>query len=91
VKIDNFGQKTRFLRFFVIFSVFFAYFQALISGENIDQNTTCYSVLEMAECEQQYYGQFVVVNSTCQKLLIKNQTEGPGLKIDRFQSTISNS
>jgi hypothetical protein len=87
VKIANFGQK----RDFSSFLVFFAYFQALISGGNIDQNTTCYSVLEMAECEQQYSGQLVVIYSTCQKLLVKNQTEGPGIKIGHFWSTISNS
>ena len=87
MKIANFGQKTRF---FVIFSVF-AYFQALISVANLNQNTTCYSVLESVECEQQYFCQFVVTYSTCQKLFAKNQTDGPGIKIGRFRSTISNS
>ena len=76
---------------FSSFLAFFAYFQALILEGNIDQNTTCYSVLEMIECEQQYSGQFVVIYSSCQKLLGKNQTEGPGIKIGRFRSTISNS
>ena len=58
---------------------------------NFNQNTTYYSVLELVECEQQYSGQFVVIYSTCQKLFAKNQTEGPDIKIGRFQSTISNS
>ena len=66
-------------------------FYSLISVANMDQNTTCYSVLEMVEYEQQSFGQFVVIYSTCQKLLVKNQTEGPGIKIGRFRSTISNS
>ena len=84
------GKKRDFCDF-SSFLAFFAYFQALISGENIDQNTTCYSVLKLAECEQQYSGQFVVTNSTRQKLLLEKQTEGPGIKIGRFRSTISNS
>jgi hypothetical protein len=58
---------------------------------NLNQSTTCYSVFEIVEREQQYSGQFVVINSTCQKLFAKNQTEGPGIKIGRFRSTISNS
>jgi hypothetical protein len=65
------GKKRDFCDF-SSFLAFFAYFQALISGENLDQNTTCYGVLEMAEYEQQYSGQFLVINSTCQKLLVKN-------------------
>jgi hypothetical protein len=31
-------------------------FYSLISVTNVNQNTTCYSVLEMVECEQQYFG-----------------------------------
>ena len=76
---------------FSSFLAFFAYFQALISVANLNQSTIFYSVLEMIECEQQYSGQFVENYSTCQKLLVKNQTEGPGIKIGRFWSTISNS
>ena len=34
----------------------------------------------MVKCEQQYSGQFVVINSTCKKLLVKNQTEGLGIQ-----------
>jgi hypothetical protein len=52
---------------------------------------TCYSVLELVECEQQYSGQFVVIYSTCQKLFVKNQIEGTGIKIGHFRSTISTS
>jgi hypothetical protein len=62
----------------------------LISVAILNQNTICYSVLEMVECEQQYSGQFVVIYSKCQKLFAKNQTEAPGIKIGRFRSTISN-
>ena len=65
-------------RYFCDFSsvlTFFAYFQALILVANLNQNTTCYSVLEMVECEQQYFGRFVAIYSTCQKLFGKNQTE----------------
>ena len=69
---------------------FFAYIQVLILVANLNQNTTCYSVLEMVECEQQYSGQFIVINSTYQKLFAKNQTEEPGIKIGCFLSTISN-
>jgi hypothetical protein len=68
--MTNFGQETRF---FVIFSVF-PYFQALIWVANPNRNTTCYSVLESAEYEQQYSGQFVVIYSTRQKLLVKKKT-----------------
>jgi hypothetical protein len=74
-----------------IFLSILAFFLALISVESLIQNTTCYSVLKLAECEQQYSGQFVVIYSTCQKLFVKNQTEGPGIKIGCFWSTISNS
>jgi hypothetical protein len=35
---------------FLVF--FFAYFQALILGANLNQNTTYYNVLEMVECGQ---------------------------------------
>ena len=56
---------------------------------NLNQNTTCHSILKMVECGQQYSGRFVVIYSKCQKLFVKNQTEGPGIKIGRFQSTIS--
>jgi hypothetical protein len=45
----------------------------------------------MVECEQQYYGRFVAIYSTCQKLFGKNQKEGTGIKIGRFRSTISTS
>ena len=31
---------------------FFGYFQALLSVENLNQNTTCCSVLDLVECEQ---------------------------------------
>jgi hypothetical protein len=44
----------------------------------------------MVECVQQYSGQFVAIYSTYQKLFAKNQTKGPGIKIGRFRSTISN-
>jgi hypothetical protein len=87
----NFGQKTQFSRFFAIFSVFFPFFHSLISVANLNQNTTCYSVLETVECQQHYSGQFVVIYRTCQKLFAKNQTEGTGIKIGRFRSPISNS
>ena len=52
------------------------------------QNDKNENVLELVEYEQQYSGQFVVIYSTCQKLLAKYQIEGTGLKIDRFRSTI---
>ena len=87
----QFWAKNSIFTIFRHFQRFFAYFQALVSVANFNQNTTCYSVLELVECGQQYSGQFVVIYSTCQKLLVKNQTEGPGTKIGRFQSTISNS
>ena len=74
------GKKHDFCDF-SSFLAFFAYFQALILVANPNQNTTCYSVLELAEYEEQYSGQFVVIYSICQKLLVKNQTEGPGIKI----------
>jgi hypothetical protein len=32
----------------------------------------------MVEYGQQYSSQFAVIYSTCQKLFVKNQTEGPG-------------
>ena len=84
------GKKHDFYDF-SSFLAFFAYFQALILVVNLNQSTTYYSVLESAECEQQYSGQLVVIYSTCQKLLVKKQTEGPGIKIGHFRSTISNS
>jgi hypothetical protein len=83
----NFGKK----QFLQIFSVF-SFFQALISVANLNQNTTYLSVLESVECEKQYSGQFVVIYSTYQKLFEKKtQTEGIGIKIGLFRSTISNS
>jgi hypothetical protein len=66
-------------------------FCSLISGENPNQNKTCYSVLEMVECGQRYSGQFIMIYSACQKLFTKNQTEGPDIKIGHFRSIISNS
>ena len=60
------------------------HFQSLILVANLNQNTTCYNVLELVKCDQQYTGQFVVIYSTCQKLFAKNQTEGPGIKIVVF-------
>ena len=84
------GKKRDFYDF-SSFLAFFAYFQDLLSVAHLNQSTTCYSVLELAECEQQYSGQLEVIYSMCQKLLVKNQTEGPGIKIGHFRSTISNS
>jgi hypothetical protein len=60
VKIANFGQKRDFCNY-SSFLEFSAYFQALISVTNLSQNTTCYSILDLVECEQQYSGQFVVI------------------------------
>jgi deoxyribose-phosphate aldolase len=66
------------------------HFQALISVTNLNRSTTCYSVLEMVENDQQYFNQSVVIHSTCQKLFAENQPEEPGIKIGRFRSTILN-
>jgi hypothetical protein len=90
LKWPIFDKKRNFCDF-QSFLAFFAYFQALISWENINQNTTCYSVLETVEYQQQYSDQFVVIYSTCQKLFAKNKTDGQGIKIGRFRSTISTS
>ena len=87
----QFSAKKCYFYDFSSFLAFSVYFQALISVANLKQNTTYYDVLESVECEQQYSGQFVVMYSTCQKLFAKNQTEGPGIKIGRFRSTISTS
>ena len=67
------------------------HFQALISVTNLNQSTTCYSVLEMVEYGQQYFNQSIVIYSTCQKLFAKNQPKEPGIKIGRFWSTILSS
>jgi hypothetical protein len=68
-KNDEKSEKSRFLSKIVNFHL-------LISVANLNQNTTCYSVLESVECEQHYSDQFVVIYSTCQKLLAKNQADG---------------
>ena len=64
---------------------------SLTSVANLKQNTTCYCVFEMVECEQQYSGHFVMIYSTYQKLFAKNHTEGTFIKVGRFRSTISTS
>ena len=48
-KNDEKSQKSRFLSKI-------DHFQGLILVANLNQNTTCYSALELAECEQQYSG-----------------------------------
>jgi hypothetical protein len=48
-------------------------------------------LLQMVKCEQQYSDRFLSMYSTRQKLFAKNQTEGPGIKIGHFRSTISTS
>jgi hypothetical protein len=79
VKIANFGKKHDFCDF-SSFLAFFAYFQALISAANINQNATCYNTLEMVECEQQYSGQFIVIYDTCLKLFAKKTYRGSWYK-----------
>jgi hypothetical protein len=46
-------------------------------------------VLELAKCVQQYYDHSVVICVASQKLSVKNQTEGLGVKIS-FLGTILN-
>ena len=59
-----------------VFSYKIGHFHSLISEANIYQNIPCHKVLELTECEQQYSGQFVVIYSTRQKLLIKKPNRG---------------
>jgi hypothetical protein len=72
-----------------VFLLKIAPFQAVITWSKLDQSWTYYSVLESAECVQQYAGQKNVIYETVWPGGCPTQNKETAIKICHFQGLIT--